>query len=208
MNKYGKAVNSPSPVGEGLYLNGSSDTYAELKGYNTSCMEHPSTCDISVGFFFKMRHQSGTQVFFGNKVDTNTTILYEGVNILYVGGRIHVLVYSQNKFCKRVFHPRLDVWFYFGLVWEKVGKLALKIDSWFSPSRSQYCGDSPSGLFTSGKYFLGKGTFPIAYYGDLNIWHSKQSSSVLEEKWRAAFGEYSQIFIRWPSVKRTPSVKR
>ena len=192
MEKFGNAVSSDSPVGTGLYLDGSRGTYVQIKPHNENCLKRPSSCDISVGFYIKIYDKSGSQLIFGNHgMPNNRTIIYEGVNIFYDNDRIYMYVYGQEKYCQTSFHPPLGVWFYLGLVWEKAGKLALKVDSWFTYRDKRNCGDSPDGLLTNGAdYFLGKETFPVAYYRDLTIWYSKQSSSVLQEKWAVAFGNY------------------
>ena len=188
MTIFGNAGYSDSPVGTGLHLDGSEDTYVKIKQHNKSCLKHPSSCDISVGFYFKMYHKSGSQLIFGNhEMPNNRTIIYEGVNIFYDNYRIYTYVYGQEKYCQVSFHSRLGVWFYLGLVWEKAGKLAVNVDFWFSYTDRKNCGDSPNGLLTNGDYFLGKETFPDAYYRDLTIWYSKQSSSVLHEKWAVVF---------------------
>ena len=194
MEKFGNAVSSDSPVGTGLYLDGSEGTYVKIKQHNKKCLKHPSSCDISVGFYFKIYHKSGSQLIFGNhEMPNNRTIIYEGVNIFYDNYRIHTYVYGQEKYCQVSFHPRLGVWFYLGLVWEKAGKLAFNVDFWFTYTHRKNCGDSPDGLLTNGDYFLGKETFSDAYYRDLTIWYSKQSSSVLHEKWAVVFRKYMYL---------------
>ena len=193
MMKFGNADYSDSPVGTGLHLDGSEDTYVKIKQHNKNCLKHPSGCNISIGFYFKVYPKSGSQLIFGNhEMPNNRTIIYEGVNIFYDNYRIYMLVYGQEKYCQVSFHPPLGVWFYLGLVWEKAGKLALKVDSWFTYTDKRNCGNSPDGLRTNENYFLGKETFPIAYYKDLTIWYSKQSSSVLQGKWTVAFRKYLQ----------------
>ncbi len=183
----GNARHEQSPVGKGLYLDGSAGTYIKLQGHDKSCLGHPSDCDITMGLFLKLMPKSGLQIFFGNK-DTDDT-LYEGVNI-YLKGSFRVMVYGKDKYCSRVISPPLGVWFYLGLVWEKVGNLAVYVDSWYSNSIPYlHCGNSPNGLKTRENYFLGRKTFPIAYYKDLNIWYSKQLTSVLDEKRNPAFGK-------------------
>ena len=187
MRKNGKSVTKPSPVGTGLYLDGSRNTFVKLKSYDENCLAHPSTCDFTIGFFFKFDPKPGMQIYFGNK-DADQS-LYEGVNI-YQNGSFRVMVYGQDKYCSRVIHPPRGIWFYLGLVWDKAGVLTVYIDSWFSHSvPSRDCGESPDGLKTREEYYLGRDTFPIAYYEDLNIWYSKQPESVLDEKWEAAFGK-------------------
>ena len=193
MDKHGKAVNKQSPVGQGLYLDGSSGTYIKLKGHEKSCLEHPSTCDITIGFFLKWRPSSLMEIYFGNK-DADQA-LYEGVNI-YRNGSFFVSVYGKDKFCSRTINAPKGVWFYLGLVWEKDGKLAVKVDTWYGESHyASHCGASPNGLKTRGDYFLGRNTFPIAYYDDLNIWYSKQPASVLEEKLEPAFGKLTGHYL-------------
>lgn len=190
MDKNGNAKNKPSPVGKGLYLDGSRNTYIKLKGHKKSCLQHPSTCDITIGFFLKLMPKSGLQIYFGNKDADETK--YEGVNI-YQNGSFRVMVYGEDKYCSRVISPPLGVWFYLGLVWEKVGMLTVYVDSWFSRStptpQHLYCGNSSNDLRTRGDYFLGRRTFPIAYYKDLNIWYSAQPESVLDEKLNQAKGK-------------------
>ena len=187
MDDHGNAGHTQSPVGTGLYLNGSDNTYVKLKGHDKNCMKDPSTCDITIGFFLKFKLKPGTQIVFGNKDDDDT--LYKGVNIFYKWDRIYVLVYGNDNFCKLSFHPPLGVWFYLGLVWEKIGKLAVFIDGNFRHPHPDNCDFSPGGLKTRGDYYLGRHTFPIAYYKDLNIWYSKQAESVLDAKWEAAFSK-------------------
>lgn len=199
MDAKGNADHKQSPVGKGLYLDGSDGTYVKLKGHDKSCLGHPSDCDITIGFFLKWRPKSSMEIYFGNK-DADLA-LYEGVNI-YRNGSLHVMVYGKDKYCSRVFHPPRGVWFYLGLVWEKVGKLALYYDSWYGESHyASYCGDSPGGLKTREDYFLGRNTFPIAYYKDLNIWYSKQPRDVFDDRWEAALGKLIiDVFIRLTSI--------
>ena len=187
---YGNARHEHSPVGTGLYLDGTSGTYVKLKGYDENCLEHPSNCDITIGFFLKLMPKAGWQIFFGNK-DANET-LYEGVNI-YFKDSFRVMVYGKNKYCSRVISPPLGVWFYLGLVWEQVGKLTVYVDSSSSQIPPYYCGNSPNVLKTRGDYYLGRDTYPIAYYKDLNIWYSKQLTSVFDGKLNPAFGESYHI---------------
>lgn len=184
---YGNARHEQSPLGKGLYLDGTTGTYVKLKGYDENCLEHPSNCDIAIGFFLKLMPKSGWQIFFGNK-DANET-LYEGVNIYFKDG-FRVMVYGKDKYCSRVISPPLGVWFYIGLVWERVGKLTVYVDSSSSQIPPYYCGKSPNGLKTSGDYYLGRDTYPVAYYKDLNIWYSKQLTSVFDRKLNPAFGEF------------------
>ena len=101
------------------------------------------------------------------------------------------MVYGKDKYCSWAISPPLGVWFYLGLVWEQVGKLTVYVDSWYSQIPPYHCGNSPSGLKTRGEYYLGRHTYPIAYYKDLNIWYSKQLTSVFYEKLNSAFGESS-----------------
>lgn len=193
MKIFGNAGYSDSPVGTGLRLDGSEGTYVEIKQHNKNCLKHPSSCDLSVGFYIKIYHKSGSQLIFGNHgMPNNRTIIYEGLNIFYDNYRIYMYVYGKEKYCQISFHPPLGVWFYLGLVWEKAGKLALKVDWWFTYRDKRNCGESPDGLLTctKGDYFLGKETFPVAYYRDLTIWYSKQSLSVLQAKWAVAFSKY------------------
>ena len=187
MNVRGNKENKWSPVGRGLYLDGSDGTFVELKGHDKHCLKHPSTCNITIGFFLKWRPKSGMQIYFGNK-DADLD-LYQGVNI-YQNGTFHMMVYGEDKYCHRTFNPPKGVWFYLGLVWERTGKLALFIDTWYSPSHySSHCGDSPNGLKIRGGYYLGRDTYPIAYYKDLNIWYSTQLRSVFDEEWERAKGK-------------------
>ena len=187
MEAYGNARYEQSPVGKGLYLDGTHGTYIRLQGHNTSCLVHPSVCDITIGLFLKLMPKSGLQIYFGNK-DVDDT-LYEGVNI-YLKGSFRVMVYGKDKYCSRVISPPLGVWFYLGLVWETVGNLAVYVDSWISNSiPSLHCGNSPKGLKRRENYYLGRNTFPIAYYKDLNVWYSKQLTSVLDGKLNRAFGK-------------------
>lgn len=191
MEVYGNARHEQSPVGTGLYLDGTSGTYVKLKGYDEKCLEHPSNCNITIGFFLKLMPKSGWQIFFGNK-DANEN-LYEGVNV-YFKDSFQVMVYGKDKYCSRVISPPVGVWFYLGLVWEQVGKLAVYVDSWYSQSFPPYhCGRSPNGLKTRGDYYLGRHTYPIAYYKDLNIWYSKKPISVFNGKLNPAFGESSYL---------------
>ncbi|XP_078352309.1 uncharacterized protein LOC144637005 [Oculina patagonica] len=184
MDVRGNVVNKQSPVGKGIYLDGSDGTFVKLKGHEKSCLGHPSDCDITIGFFLKWWPKSYMEIYFGNK-DADLA-LYEGVNI-YQNGSFRVAVYGKDKYCSRAINPPRGVWFFLGLVWERVGRLAVYYDSWYSPSYyASHCGDSPSGLKTREDYFLGRNTFPIAYYKDLNIWYSIQPSSVFDDRWDAA----------------------
>ena len=187
MDAKGNAKNTWSPVGKGLYLDGTHDTYVKLKKHDKSCLEHPSDCDITIGLFLKIWPSSGLEIYFGNK-DADDE-LYEGINIYYDNGKLHVEVYGKNKYCARVIFPPERVWFYLGLVWEKNGNLAVYQDRWYSQSSWEHkqCGKSPSGLKKRGDYYLGRNTFPVAFYKDLNIWSSKQSRNVLDERWDSAF---------------------
>lgn len=195
---YGNARHEQSPVGKGLYLDGTTGTYVKLKGYDRNCLEHPSNCDITIGFFLKLMPKSGWQIFFGNK-DANET-LYEGVNIYFKDG-FRVMLYGKDKCCSRVISPPLGVWFYIGLVWEQVGKLTVYIDSSSSQIPPYYCRNSPNELKTRGDYYLGRDTYPIAYYKDLNIWYSKQPTSVFDGKLNLAFGEsYHELYHSWPKL--------
>ena len=187
---YGNSRHEQSPVGKGLYLDGTTGTYVKLKSYDENCLAHPSNCDITIGFFLKLMPKSGWQIVFGNK-DANET-LYEGVNI-YFKDSFRVMVYGKGKYCSRVISPPLGVWFYIGLVWEQVGKLTVYVDSSSSQTPPYYCGDSPNGLMTRGDYYLGRDTYPIAYYKDLSIWYSKQLTSVFDGKLNPAFGESYHI---------------
>lgn len=201
MEVHGNARHEQSPVGTGLYLDGTTGTYVELKGHRNNCLEHPSDCNITIGFFLKLMPKSGLQIFFGNK-DANET-LYEGVNI-YFKDSFRVMVYGKDRYCSRIISPPLGVWFYLGLVWEKVGKLAVYVDSWYSQSYlPHHCGNSPNGLKRRRDYFLGRDTFPIAYYKDLNIWYSKQLTSVLDQL-NPAFGESSHLSHLFLMVLKTP----
>ena len=128
------------------------------------------------------------QIFFGNK--DNDDDLYKGVNIFYNGSRIHVFVYGNDKYCTKTIYAPLGVWFYLGLIWEQSGTLAVYVDGWLGYANlDTNCGSSPGGLKTRDDYYLGRDTFPIAYYKDLNIWYSKQEKSVLDGKWEEAFGK-------------------
>lgn len=189
MDAEGNAQNTFTPMGSGLYLDGTDGTYVKLKGHEKKCLEHPSDCDLTIGFFLKLWPKSGLQIYFGNK-DADAE-QFEGVNIYQDDdGKFRVVVYGKNQYCSRVLTPRLGVWFYLGLIWEKNGNLAVYVDRWYSPSSWQHnqCANSPSGLKKRGDYYLGRDTYPIAYYKDLNIWYSKQSRGVLDERWDAAFG--------------------
>ena len=188
MDTKGNAVNTWSPVGRGLYLDGTDGTYVKLKKHDKNCLEHPSDCDITIGFFLKFHPPSGLQIYFGNK-DTDEE-RYEGINI-YHDGHFRVEVYGKNKYCARVINPPQQVWFYLGLVWEKNGNLSVYVDKWYSQSSWQHnqCGYSPGGLKKRKDYYLGRDTYPVAFYKDLNIWSSKQSKDVLDRKWNAAFGK-------------------
>lgn len=192
MKTFGNAVNSMSPVGDGLYLDGSSGTYVKIEGHDKNCMQHPSRCNIIMGLFFKYRFAPNTNrvIFFGNKDDDDT--LYEGVNIFYKGGRTHVFVYGEDKYCTFSFYPHYGVWGYLGIMWENVGRLSMYINGWLG--RSKDCGNSPSALKTRGNYYLGRDTFPIAYFKDLKIWYSKQDKTVLDAQWHAAFGKWIDNF--------------
>ena len=190
MDDHGHVVHSWSPVGKGLHLDGSDGTYVKIKRHDKDCMENPSRCDITIGFFFKFRLASdpGMQIFFGNK--DNDDDLYKGVNIFYKSGKIHVFVYGKYKYCTKAIYAPLGVWFYLGLIWEQSGTLAVYVDGWLGYANlGTNCGSSPGGLKTRDDYYLGRDTFPIAYYKDLNIWYSKQEKSVLDEKWEEAFGK-------------------
>ena len=191
MNIFGNVAKSMSPVGDGLYLNGSNETYVEIEEYKKNCLEHPSNCNITMGFFFKYRLAPNINrvIFFGNKDDDDE--LFEGVNIFYKGGRTHVFVYGKEKYCTFSFYPRYGVWWYVGVMWEKVGRLSVYIDGWLGPKNpAENCGKSPSGLKIRGNYYLGRRIFgPIAYFKDLNIWYSKQDRTVLDAKWHAAFSK-------------------
>ena len=187
MDAEGNAAHTSSPVGIGLYLDGTDGTYVKLKKHDKQCLQHPSNCDMTIGFFLKFSPPSGLQIYFGNK-DADGE-LYEGINI-YHNGVFRVEVYGENRYCSRVMYPPEGAWFYLGLVWEKNGNLAVYQDKRYSPSSLEHhCGKSPSGLKTRGEYYLGRDTFPVAFYKDLNIWYSKQSKTVLDEKWDAAFGK-------------------
>ena len=188
MEAYGNARHEQSPVVKGLYLDGTTGTYVKLKRYDKNCLEHPSDCNITIGFFLKLMPKSGRQIFFGNKDDNEA--LYEGVNI-YFEDNFRVMVYGKDKYCSRVdISPPLGVWFYLGLVWEPVGTMTVYVDSWHSQSFPPYsCGNSSSGLKTRRGYYLGRGTFPIVYYKDLNIWYSKEPTRVFDGKLNPAFGE-------------------
>ena len=188
MDTKGNVVNTWSPVGRGLYLDGTDGTYVKLKKHDKNCLEHPSDCDITIGFFLKFHPPSGLQIYFGNK-DTDEE-RYEGINI-YHDGHFRVEVYGENKYCARVINPPQQVWFYLGLIWEKNGNLAVYVDKWYSQSSWQHkqCGYSPGGLKKRKDYYLGRDTYPVAFYKDLNIWSSKQSKDVLDRKWNAAFGK-------------------
>ena len=188
MDAKGNARNTWSPVGQGLYLDGTSGTYVKLKKHDKDCLEHPSNCDITIGFFLKFWPPTGLQIYFGNKDADEEK--YEGINI-YHDGHFRVEVYGKNKYCSRALSPPEGVWFYLGLVWEKNGNLAVYQDRWYSQSSWEHghCGDSPGGLKTRGDYYLGRDTYPVAFYKDLNIWSSKQSRDVLDERWDAAFGK-------------------
>ena len=70
---YGNSRHEQSPVGKGLYLDGTTGTYVKLKGYDENCLAHPSNCDITIGFFLKLVPKSGWQIFFGNK-DADETL--------------------------------------------------------------------------------------------------------------------------------------
>ena len=190
MDAQGNAQYKYSPVGKGLYLDGTDGTYVKLKGHEKKCLEHPSDCDLTIGFFLKLWPKSGLQIYFGNKDADEEQ--YEGVNIYQDDdGKFRVEVYGKNKYCSRFLTPHLGVWFYLGLVWEKNGNLAVYLDKWYSQSSWEHgqCGNSPGGLKKRGDYYLGRDTYPIAYYKDLNIWYSKQSKDVLDNRWDAAFGK-------------------
>ena len=189
MDAKGNAARTSSPVGEGLYLDGTDGTYVKLKKHNKNCLKHPADCDMTIGFFLKFSPPSGLQIYFGNK-DADGE-LYEGINI-YHDGAFRVEVYGKNRYCSRVMSPPKGVWFYLGLFWEKNGNLAVYQDTSYSPSSplKNHCGKSPSGLKTRGDYYLGRNTFPVAFYKDLNIWYSKQSKSVLDERWNVALSKY------------------
>ena len=188
MDAKGKVTNTWSPVGQGLYLDGTDDTYVKLKKHDKKCLEHPSDCDITIGFFLKFHPPSGLQIYFGNMDDDGDR--YEGINI-YHDGQFRVEVYGKDKYCARFISPPQKVWFYLGLVWEKNGNLAVYVDKSYSQSSWDHnqCGKSPSGLKKHGDYYLGRYTYPVAFYKDLNIWSSKQSKTVLDQLWDAAFGK-------------------
>ena len=189
----GNAKNTWSPVGKGLYLDGTDGTYVKLKGQKEKCLKHPSDCDITIGFFLKFWPPSGLQIYFGNKDDDEDR--YEGINI-YHDGHFRVEVYGKKRYCSRVLFPPQKVWFYLGLVWEKNGNLAVYQDKWYSQSSLEHnCGTSPSGLKTRGGYYLGRDTHPVAFYKDLNIWYSKEPKSVLDDRWDAAFGKCNHELV-------------
>ncbi|XP_068684430.1 uncharacterized protein [Montipora foliosa] len=194
INVHGNVINTTSPVGQGLYLDGSSNTYVEIKGYNSSCMDDASKCDLTIGFFFKYtsHSQNSKETYFGNK--DNNEDLYRGINIHFNESGPHheynMSVYGKDRYCECRIYPFYGVWQYIGLIWEKPGNLTVYHDGWIThayqnPKRCTCC-QSPNGLKT-GRYYLGKDTFPNAYYKDLVIWYSKQERTVLDERWYAPF---------------------
>lgn len=54
IEKKGNVTSKPSPVGWGVYLDGSPDTYVKLKGYKKHCLGKPSQCNFTIGFFMKL----------------------------------------------------------------------------------------------------------------------------------------------------------
>ena len=185
-------TSKPSPVGWGVYLDGSPDTYVKLKGYKKHCLGKPSQCNFTIGFFMKIVPQSGVQFYFGNKVDR---LLYEGVNIYQNhSGRLRVEVLGNTTYCKYVITPPQGVWFYLGIVWNRVGTLGLYYDPLSSFSVPYYhCGGRIDGLVRNGTYHLGRYTYPTAYYDNLEIWYSEQSRIVFDERWKAAFGKFATV---------------
>ena len=138
----------------------------------------------------KIVPQSGVQFYFGNKVDR---LLYEGVNI-YQNGTLCVEVLGNTTYCKYVITPPKGVWFYLGIVWNRVGTLGLYYDPLSSFSDLYYhCGGRIDGLVRNGTYHLGRYTYPTAYYDNLEIWYSEQSRSVFDERWKAAFGKFATV---------------
>jgi len=70
MGAKGNASNTWSPVGKGLYLDGTDGTYVKLKEHEKKCLEHPSDCDLTIGFFLKFWPPSALQIYSGIKMPT------------------------------------------------------------------------------------------------------------------------------------------
>ena len=179
-------------MGDGIYLNDSSESFVKIKNYNERCMGDPSICDITMGFFFKHTTRKNRVTYFGNK--GNNDDLYRGINMHCKQEehyKCYISVYGQKKYCHCRFYLFYGVWQYIGLIWEKAGRLTLYHDSGILEAHtSNRCTCNKTGELETGKYYLGKDTFPSAYFKDLDIWYSKQVKDVLDDKWFASFGKY------------------
>ena len=189
---HGKVEKTMSPVGHGIYLDDSRESFVEIKNYDEGCMGNPSTCDITMGFFFKHTTRKNRVTYFGNK--GNNDDLYRGINMHCKQEehyKCYISVYGQTKYCHCRFFLFYGVWQYIGLIWEKAGRLTLYHDSGIVEAhKSNRCTCNKTGELKTGKYYLGKDTFPSAYFKDLDIWYSKQVKEVLDDKWFASFGKY------------------
>ena len=189
---HGNVVKTISPVGDGIYLDGSNGSFVEIKNYRKACMENPSTCDITMGFFFKHRTPNKRVTYFGNK--GNNDDLYLGINMHCKKEehyKCYISVYGKARYCHCRIYLLYGVWQYIGLIWEKAGSLTLYHD-WriVEAYKSNSCTCNKTGQLETGEYYLGKDTFPNAYFKDLDIWYSKQDREVLHNRWEASFGKY------------------
>ena len=180
-------------MGDGIYLDDSNGSSVEIKKYDKECMEDPSTCDITMGFFFKHKTLHNNRVtYFGNK--DNNDDLCRGINMHCKQEehyKCYISVYGKKRYCHCRFYLFYGVWQYVGLIWEKAGNLTLYHDRGIVEAyKSDKCTCNKTSQLKTGKYYLGKDTFPKAYFKDLDIWYSKQVKKVLDDKWDASFGKY------------------
>ncbi|XP_074632381.1 uncharacterized protein LOC141890705 isoform X2 [Acropora palmata] len=197
---HGNVEKTISPVGDGIYLHGPNESFVEIKNYRKECMENPSTCDITMGFFFKHRTHNKRVTYFGNK--GNNDDLYRGINMHCKKEehyKCYISVYGRTRYCHCRIYPFYGVWQYVGLIWEKAGSLTLYHDrSIVEAYKSNRCTCNKTGQLETGEYYLGKDTFPNAYFKDLDIWYSKQDKEVLYNRWAASFdnGGYTEITLK------------
>lgn len=113
--------------------------------------------------------------------------------LVYQNGSLRVEVLGKTTYCTRVIKPPQGVWFYLGIVWNKVGTLGVYYDSWFGHSVHSRCGSNFKELVKKDAYHLGRYTYPTAYYDNLEIWYSAQSRSVFDARWKEAFGKFAIV---------------
>ncbi|KAK2561069.1 Receptor-type tyrosine-protein phosphatase S [Acropora cervicornis] len=186
---HGNVEKTISPVGDGIYLDDSSESFVEIKNYNERCMGNPSTCDITMGFFFKHTTHKNRVTYFGNK--GNNDDLYRGINMHCKQEehyKCYISVYGEARYCHCRIYLLYGVWQYIGLIWEKAGSLTLYHESSIVEAyKSNRCTCNKTGQLKTGKYYLGKDTFPNAYFKDLDICGGYTEITLKIDFWELAY---------------------